>query len=106
MIYKSILDLSGKQKILALLIDPDETCGGKLPVLLRSANDTGISMILVGGSLVNKPVGPLIDAIRELSSVPVVIFPGNPSQLSDKADGLLFLSLISGRNSDFLIGNM
>ncbi len=105
MIYNSILDLSGRQKMLALLIDPDETASDKLPLLLKYADNVGISIILVGGSLVNQPVGSFISAIREFSSLPVVIFPGNPSQLSDKADGLLFLSLISGRNPDFLIGN-
>lgn len=104
-IYQSIMEISGKRKMLAILIDPDETGSSELPVLMRNVNDAGISMILVGGSLVNKPVGSLIDQIHALSDLPVIIFPGNPVQLSDKADGLLLLSLISGRNPDFLIGN-
>jgi phosphoglycerol geranylgeranyltransferase len=105
MIYNSILDLSGRKKMLVLLIDPDETGIDALPVLMSNAIAAGVSMIFVGGSLVSHPVGPLIDSIRSFSSVPVLLFPGNPSQLSDKADGLLLLSLISGRNPEFLIGN-
>lgn len=105
MIYQSILDQSGKKRILALLVDPDEADKNKLPVLIRRAIGAGVSLILVGGSLVTYPVDPVISAIRKTSPVPVLLFPGNPSQLSDKADGLLLLSLISGRNPEFLIGN-
>jgi phosphoglycerol geranylgeranyltransferase len=54
---------------------------------------------------VNRPVDPLIADIKALTPVPVLLFPGNPNQLSKKADGLLLLSLISGRNPEFLIGN-
>lgn len=105
MIYQSILDLSGKKKILAILIDPDETDPQKLPLMLGSAAGAGVSLVLVGGSLVNRPVDPLVAEIRKITSLPVLLFPGNPVQLSDKADGLLLLSLISGRNPEFLIGN-
>lgn len=105
MIYQSILDLAGKRKLLALLIDPDETGADKLPGLLRSADKAGVSFVLVGGSLVNNPVDPLISAIRDITALPVILFPGHPGQLSNKADAILLLSLISGRNPEFLIGN-
>jgi phosphoglycerol geranylgeranyltransferase len=105
MIYQSILSLSGKKKILALLIDPEETSQDVLPALIDSAAEAGVSMVLVGGSLVNNPLGPLLDAIRKICSLPVLLFPGTPGQLSDNADGILLLSLISGRNPEFLIGN-
>jgi phosphoglycerol geranylgeranyltransferase len=105
MIYQTILNCLGKRKILALLIDPDETTIERLPALIGNLEDTGVSFILVGGTLVNQPADLLISAIRQITSVPVVLFPGNPNQLSDKADGLLLLSLISGRNPEFLIGN-
>ncbi len=105
MIYQSIQSLSGKKKILALLIDPEETAPDMLHVLIESAAEAGVSMVLVGGSLVSKPVEPLIDAIKNICSLPILLFPGTPGQLSDKADGLLLLSLISGRNPEFLIGN-
>ncbi len=105
MIYQSILNSSGKKRKLALLIDPEETSSDVLPALIESALRGCVSIILVGGSLVNHPVGPLIDAIKKICSLPVLLFPGTPGQLSDKADGLLLLSLISGRNPEFLIGN-
>ncbi len=105
MIYESILNVSGKRKMLALLIDPDETDADKLSVLLKSASIAGVSLIFVGGSLVNSPVDQVIKLIKDRSSLPVILFPGNPVQLSKSADGLLFLSLISGRNPEFLIGN-
>jgi phosphoglycerol geranylgeranyltransferase len=105
MIYNTVIGLLGKKKILALLIDPDETVADRLAVLLKQASDSGVSLILVGGSLVNEPIDPLITTIKDQISAPVVLFPGNPGQLSNKADGLLLLSLISGRNPEFLIGN-
>jgi phosphoglycerol geranylgeranyltransferase len=105
MIYNTVIGLLGKKKILALLIDPDETGADRLAVLLKQASDSGVSLILVGGSLVNEPIDPLITTIKDQISAPVVLFPGNPGQLSNKADGLLLLSLISGRNPEFLIGN-
>lgn len=105
MIYNTVIGLLGKKKILALLIDPDETEADRITVLMKQASDSGVSLILVGGSLVNEPIDLLITKIKDQISAPVVLFPGNPSQLSNKADGLLLLSLISGRNPEFLIGN-
>jgi phosphoglycerol geranylgeranyltransferase len=105
MIYTTLTGLLGKKKILALLIDPDETEAHRTVVLMKQASDSGVSLILVGGSLVNEPIDLLIATIKDQISAPVVLFPGNPSQLSNKADGLLLLSLISGRNPEFLIGN-
>jgi phosphoglycerol geranylgeranyltransferase len=105
MIYESIVGASGRIKKLALLIDPDETGPDNLELVLKNAQKAGVSLILAGGSLVNRPVDPLIREIKKLTSIPVLLFPGNPSQLSNSADGLLLLSLISGRNPEFLIGN-
>jgi phosphoglycerol geranylgeranyltransferase len=105
MIYESIVGASGRIKKLALLIDPDETGPDNLELVLKNAQKAGVSLILAGGSLVNRPVDPLIREIKKLTSIPVLLFPGNPSQLSNSADGILLLSLISGRNPEFLIGN-
>ena len=60
---------------------------------------------MVGGSLVSEFIDDILKDITANSKVPVVLFPGNLMQLSDKADGILLLSLISGRNPDYLIGN-
>jgi geranylgeranylglyceryl phosphate synthase family protein len=105
MIYKSLLSLSGNKKILSLLIDPEETSVEKLPELVEAASIAGVSIIMVGGSLVSHSAEPLLKLIKSICSIPVLLFPGNPSQLSTSADGLLLLSLISGRNPEFLIGN-
>lgn len=105
MIYQSILEHSGKKKMLALLIDPEETGAENVPPLLRNAGNAGVSFIMVGGSLVNQPIDAFVNNIRKHSSLPVLLFPGNPNQLTGNADGLLLLSLISGRNPEFLIGN-
>lgn len=59
----------------------------------------------MGVSLVSNPIAPFIQKIKENSEIPVLLFPGNLLQISNNADGILFLSLISGRNPDLLIGN-
>lgn len=92
-------------KLLALLLDPDEYDDQSLKQILKEAGNTKTDLILVGGSLVSNPVAPFIQKIKENSEIPVLLFPGNLLQLSDNADGILFLSLISGRNPDLLIGN-
>ena len=62
-------------------------------------------MLLVGGSILFNPIDLTITALKLGTHLPVFIFPGNVMQLSDRADGILFLSMISGRNPEFLIGN-
>ena len=59
----------------------------------------------MGVSLVSNPIAPFIQKIKENSEIPVLLFPGNLLQISNNANGILFLSLISGRNPDLLIGN-
>lgn len=106
MIYKWIVKrVQNGDKLLALLLDPDEYDDQSLKQILKEAGNTKTDMILVGGSLVSNPVAPFIQRIKENSEIPVLLFPGNLLQLSDNADGILFLSLISGRNPDLLIGN-
>lgn len=96
---------NGKKSI-ALLIDPDKSAGLTLDHLIEQANEHSIDLILVGGSIIT--IGNIhhtIQRIKELTEIPVYLFPGNASQFSPFADGILFLSLLSGRNSEFLIGN-
>ncbi|MBL7919067.1 MAG: phosphoglycerol geranylgeranyltransferase [Bacteroidia bacterium] len=89
-----------KKPLLAVLIDPDKFN----PELVELANKTKISCFLVGGSELKKgDVTKTILAIKKISKIPVILFPGNETQLSKKADGLLLLSLLSGRNPDYLI---
>lgn len=106
MIYDWIVKqvLNG-EKIFALLLDPDEYNDQSLRHTLKEAGKSETDLILVGGSLVTNPIAPFIQKIKENSEIPVLLFPGNLLQISNNADGILFLSLISGRNPDLLIGN-
>jgi phosphoglycerol geranylgeranyltransferase len=101
-IYNTISDR--KKKRIAILIDPDKNTENSLEKILHNCNKSGIDFIFVGGSLVVRNMGETITFIRQKTQIPVLIFPGNVIQISDKADGILFLSLISGRNPEYLIG--
>ncbi len=102
-IYQSVF-ASGR-KSFALLIDPGKQTTGELETVIHTAGSSGVDVILVGGSLTSSPVDVTIDRIRQLSNIPVVLFPGSLLQLSDNADAILLLSLLSGRNPEYLIGN-
>lgn len=93
------------KKSIALLLDPDKAKGKSLQHILKTANETNTDYIFAGGSLTFNSIDNLINDIRKLSSIPVILFPGNLLQLTLKADMILLLSLISGRNSELLIGN-
>ena len=104
-IYNQILKSKiSNQKLLAILLDPDKIDLDKAEVLIEKINQSPATHIFIGGSLVeNNILDELILKIKQNCDLPIVLFPGNPSQISDKADAILFLSLISGRNPDFLI---
>lgn len=101
----TLLRAEGK-KALSVLIDPDKMQDSKrLSNLLDLINHSGADFILVGGSLlVEDNFHQCLRSVKEKSKVPVILFPGSPSQVSSEADAILFLSLISGRNPDLLIG--
>ncbi|NSW44948.1 MAG: geranylgeranylglyceryl/heptaprenylglyceryl phosphate synthase [Bacteroidales bacterium] len=92
------------KKQLALLIDPDKVNNMQLTSICRQLKKTPFDLILVGGSLVMGDLDSVIAYLKKHTSLPVYLFPGNAMQLSDKADGILFLSLLSGRNPEYLIG--
>jgi putative glycerol-1-phosphate prenyltransferase len=93
------------QKSVALLIDPDKITGDSLNNILQVATECRADFIMAGGSLTFRRIDTLIDSIKNLCKIPVILFPGNLLQLSYKADVILLLSLISGRNPELLIGN-
>jgi putative glycerol-1-phosphate prenyltransferase len=93
------------KKSIALLLDPDKSKEDSLQKILKIAEESNADYILAGGSLTFNSIDNLIDSIRELCSIPIVLFPGNLLQLTHKADTILLLSLISGRNPELLIGN-
>ena len=93
------------KKSIGLLLDPDNAKGDSLKNILTIAEECKTNYILAGGSLTFNSIDNLIDEVRKLCSIPVVLFPGNLLQLTHKADIIMLLSLISGRNPELLIGN-
>lgn len=93
------------QKSFAVLVDPDKMNDRSLEQLLKLATQARPDMFFVGGSLVvSNYLDACVEKIKSHTDIPVVLFPGSPSQLTPKADALLYLSLISGRNPELLIG--
>ena len=105
-IYKNILAKTAQgKKLFAILIDPDKQRNSDLLYTIQKANSANVDCFFVGGSLLlNDNLGECIKTIKENSNIPVLLFPGNELQINKDADGILFLSLISGRNPDLLIG--
>jgi putative glycerol-1-phosphate prenyltransferase len=93
------------RKRFGLLIDPDKHTPDSLAALKGLIRRYPPDLILVGGSLLFEPIDPTVQILKEGLDVPVFLFPGDVTQLSDHADGIFFLSLISGRNPQYLIGN-
>lgn len=96
---------SNSVKKLAILIDPDKISEKSLELLIDKANKFKVDYFFVGGSLVSNSVEDIVVKIKKNSNISVVLFPGNANQFTDKADAILFLSLISGRNPEYLISN-
>lgn len=102
----SIYDLFNRKiKQLAVLVDPDKPTDTEIISLAKQAETVGVDYFFVGGSLLtNNNLELVIKLLKAHSTIPVIIFPGNSHQLSARADAFLFLSLISGRNAEMLIG--
>ena len=105
-IYKKIMQSKKNgEKLFAILIDPDKQDAKDLLKLIEKCNSTKVDMFFVGGSLLtNDYLKNCITTIKNNSKIPVVLFPGNAMQVDEQADAILFLSLISGRNAEMLIG--
>ncbi len=103
MIYEKIFKSKGKK--LAVLIDPGKQSLNDLRIRAELARKSGADFFLVGGSMISENIDDTVSVVKESSGLPVILFPGSMYQLSAKADAVLLLSLISGRNPDFLIGN-
>lgn len=104
-IYQNILlaKQHGKQ-LLAVLIDPEKTTIVQIPTLVKLIHQSIATHIFVGGSTdQHNTIEPIIIALKKATLLPIIIFPGSANQVTNKADGILFLSLISGRNPEYLI---
>lgn len=106
-IYQHILNNKAlNKKLLAVLIDPDKQTPEKLINTINICNSSNVDFIFFGGSLLNEPAQfekNLVE-IKKHTQIPILLFPGSSMQVSKQADGILLLSLISGRNPEYLIG--
>ncbi len=94
-----------QEKSLAVLVDPDKISDNYLAQLANHANNGLIDYFFVGGSLItSNKLDESISFLKQNTSLPVILFPGSTLQVNTKADAILFLSLISGRNAELLIG--
>ena len=102
---KIVANQDANKKSFALLIDPDKQNKKQLLSIIAKAKKANTDYFFVGGSLLtNDSLDLCLRTIKENSTIPTILFPGNAMQVNNKADGILFLSLISGRNADMLIG--
>lgn len=104
-IYNNILEAKQKkQKLLAVLIDPDKIDINHIPEFFHKVHQSVITHVFVGGSTdAENKMEMVVETIKIHTHLPVLIFPGSHEQITEKADGLLFLSLLSGRNPKYLI---
>jgi putative glycerol-1-phosphate prenyltransferase len=94
-----------KKKQFAVLIDPDKYTPASLKKVAQISVKSGVDYFFLGGSLLtNDNQSHFITWLKENTGIPVVLFPGNSMQINSRADAILLLSLISGRNPDMLIG--
>ncbi|MCX6274948.1 MAG: geranylgeranylglyceryl/heptaprenylglyceryl phosphate synthase [Bacteroidetes bacterium] len=93
------------KKLFAVLVDPDKTDERAAETIAKASAEAGVDFLFVGSSLLmNSSLDSCLQVLKKHCSIPLVLFPGNTMQISDHADAILFLSLISGRNADMLIG--
>ena len=97
--------LKGNKKQLALLIDPENTyLKADIQEIIEATTDAEVDYIFVGGSLVtHNMIDEVVSLLKRLTNLPIILFPGGLNQISQHADAILFLSLLSGRNPDFLV---
>lgn len=104
-IYQQIIQTKQlNQKLLAILIDPDKVATEAVSVLAEKIKQSPATHIFVGGSSFDgHHLDEIIVELKEKINLPILLFPGNPSQISAEADGILYLMLLSGRNPDYLV---
>lgn len=102
---KIVKSKAQSNKAFAVLIDPDKIDDTLLLKTIDIALEAKVDFFFVGGSLVvTNTLDHIVSVIKKHCTIPVILFPGSPDQITPKADALLYLSLISGRNPELLIG--
>ncbi|MEM6685764.1 MAG: geranylgeranylglyceryl/heptaprenylglyceryl phosphate synthase [Bacteroidota bacterium] len=104
-IYEHIIQAKeNNQKLLAVLIDPEKIAVSQIPAFFKKVHQSIITHVFVGGSTdAENNMESIVQAIKQVTYLPVLIFPGSHEQITEAADGILFLSLLSGRNPKYLI---
>ena len=106
MIYDKILSrYKNGAKQLAFLIDPDKFQVRRMSELKVLLDEVRPDLLLIGGSLISLDVGNFVRELKQYVDLPVVLYPGSSIQVCKEVDAILFLSLISGRNPEFLISH-
>ncbi len=105
-IYNDILEARTRgEKLLAVLIDPDKFDLTTAEAFITKVNASIANYIFVGGSIVGvNATEQLVEQIKTLTNLPIILFPGDVTQITNSANAILFLSLLSGRNAEYLIG--
>ncbi len=94
------------KKLLAILLDPDKLALAEIPNTISKINKSNANLLFIGGSLLFKNVlDEFVSIVKQNTKLPVLLFPGSAMQITNNADGILFLQLISGRNPEYLISN-
>jgi len=105
-IYNHLTNSTNNHTKFVVLIDPDRIKKSSISSFIKRCEQGGVDAFFIGGSLMlNSDFNEIISLIKLETSIPLIIFPGDPSQISKNADAILFLSLVSGRNPEYLIGN-
>lgn len=103
--YHSIQEaVNAKRKLLAILIDPEKFRSSEIDTFLTKIPMETTHLFVGGSTVLNGETEIVVQDLKEKTQLPIFLFPGDYSQITDLADALLFLSLISGRNSEYLIG--
>lgn len=87
-----------------VLIDPEKCKIEKCSKISREIENAGADAILVGGSLLTCDLHPIVESLKKETTLPIILFPGDSTHLTPHADAILYMSLISGRNPNYLIG--
>ena len=105
-IYNHLLNtIQSKGAVYLILLDPDNLPLSKIASFIRHCEKSGVDGFLIGGSLMTSgDLDSFLETVKVETSLPLIIFPGSINQISSVADAILFLSVISGRNPEHLIG--
>ena len=102
---KIVADRTANKKNFVVLLDPDKCSGSNLDQVIKLCKDAHVDYLFIGGSLLmHSDLDNYLLRIKDQTDIPLILFPGNTHQVSAQADALLYLSMISGRNPDLLIG--